>query len=127
MTIDPNNLSGTASLTFSEEFNGTSLNLQKWETGDPWLRASGSTNTANGEKQWYTNQTNADLAKLGNLTVAGGALTIQPKVADAATQAKIGGYDYTSGMITTDDSFSQTYGYFEMRADLAREAVALLF
>lgn len=31
---------------------------------------------------------------------------------------EVEGYDYTSGMLNTYSSFSQTYGYFEMRADM---------
>ncbi|WP_407819827.1 family 16 glycosylhydrolase, partial [Staphylococcus aureus] len=31
---------------------------------------------------------------------------------------EVEGYDYTSGMLNTYSSFSQTYGYFEIRADM---------
>ncbi|RVD47222.1 glycosyl hydrolase family protein, partial [Mesorhizobium sp. M2D.F.Ca.ET.140.01.1.1] len=36
----------------------------------------------------------------------------------------INNYEYTSGILTTHSSFSQTYGYFEMRADLPENAGA---
>jgi beta-glucanase (GH16 family) len=36
----------------------------------------------------------------------------------------INNYEYTSGILTTHDSFSQTYGYFEMKADLPENAGA---
>ena len=41
------------------------------------------------------------------------AAPTSPELVDA-----LGGYQYTSGLITTRESFQQTYGYFEMRADL---------
>ena len=37
-----------------------------------------------------------------------------------ALAPRLGGFRYTSGLVTTQPSFSQTYGYFEMRAKLPR-------
>jgi beta-glucanase (GH16 family) len=66
-----------------------------------------------------------------DLTVGGGAppepfvlkdgmlhLVAQP--APAALAAHLGGFRYTSGLITSQPSFAQAYGYFEMRAKLPR-------
>ncbi len=118
MAIDPNNLAGTASLTFSDEFNGQTLDKAKWGTGYPWGAANGSTNAGNGEAQWYVNADYAPTAGTGTYTVHNGALDIKEAPASAATQSLINGYQYTSGMVNTEKSFSQTYGYFEMRADI---------
>ncbi|WP_342152777.1 family 16 glycosylhydrolase [Methylorubrum sp. SB2] len=118
MAIDPNNLAGTASLTFSDEFNGQTLDTAKWGTGYPWGAANGSTNTSQGEAEWYINADYAPTAHLGTYTVANGVLDIKEAPADAATQALVNGYQYTSGMVNSEKSFSQTYGYFEMRADI---------
>ena len=116
--IDPNNLAGTATLTFHDEFSSGPLNTSVWGTGYPWGAANGSTNTGNNEAQWYINANYAPTAHLGTYTVHDGVLDIKEAPADAATQSLINGYKYTSGMINSADSFSQTYGYFEMRADI---------
>ena len=52
--------------------------------------------------------------------VKGGALEITAQPASAAVSKRIAGYRYTSGLVSTQPSFSQTYGYFEMRARLPR-------
>ncbi len=97
MAIDPNNLAGTASLTFSDEFNGQTLDKAKWGTGYPWGAANGSTNAGNGEAQWYVNADYAPTAGTGTYTVHNGALDIKEAPASAATQSLINGYQYTSG------------------------------
>jgi serralysin len=50
-----------------------------------------------------------------------GTLTI---TAAKSASSEIFGYHYTSGMISTAQSFAQTYGYFEMRAELPTTAGA---
>jgi beta-glucanase (GH16 family) len=52
-------------------------------------------------------------------SVASGILTIKAIPADAQTTKAVGSWaKYTSGLITTQFSFSQVYGYFEIRAKL---------
>jgi beta-glucanase (GH16 family) len=53
-------------------------------------------------------------------TVSDGALTITTDRAPADLVPQLGGFRYVSGLISTQPSFSQTYGYFEMRAKLPR-------
>ncbi|TXN72176.1 glycoside hydrolase family 16 protein, partial [Methylobacterium sp. WL8] len=128
MAIDPNNLSATATLTFSEEFdafetwNGTTgldtIGAPQWSTK---IRATG-TLPYNDESQYYVAGPDGAAAAGNTLPnpfhVADGALTIAAAPADPSIQGSLEGQTYTSGMITTYHEFSQTYGYFEMRAEL---------
>ncbi|MEE8630485.1 MULTISPECIES: hypothetical protein [Methylobacterium] len=106
MAIDPNNLAGTATLTFSDEFRGQALDTAKWGTGYPWGAANGSTNTSQGEAEWYINADYAPTANLQTYTVHDGVLDIKEAPADAATQSLINGYHFTSGMVNSEKSFS---------------------
>jgi serralysin len=107
----------TAVLTFDDEFNSLSLwngTTGTWDTGS----GNGFSLTANGEQEWYINATYAPTASVQPWTVNNGIMTLTAAPASAAIQPLINGYQYTSGAITTSQSFSQTYGYFEMRAQL---------
>ena len=75
-------------LTFRDEFSGTSLDTSKWND-HIWYEAPSSTN---------------------DYGVSGGYLKIWPQ-ADANGEFK-------SRILTTAGKFSQTYGYFEMEAKL---------
>lgn len=57
---------------------------------------------------------------LNPFRIADGKLDIRFDKAPAALAPSLGGFQYTSGLITTQPSFSQQYGYFEMRAKLPR-------
>ena len=121
MTIDPNNLSGTAKLTFADEFNTLNLWDGKsgtWTTGDSWGNEKGFTLAGNGEQEWYINSTYAPTQNIKPWSVSDGVLNLTAQPTDDATKAIIGDHPYTSGQINTFNSFSQQYGYFEMRAQL---------
>jgi beta-glucanase (GH16 family) len=47
-----------------------------------------------------------------------GVLDLIAKRADPALQPEIGGYSYTSGLISSQPAFAQLYGYFEARVKL---------
>lgn len=57
---------------------------------------------------------------LNPFEVGDGKLSIRFDRAPARHRETLGGFRYVSGLITTEPSFSQTYGYFEMRAKLPR-------
>lgn len=89
-------------LTFSDEFNGSQLDSSKWHTTFPNNRRTTPTNQ---EKQWYVDDA---------CQVKGGLLKLVAKKSDLLA------FPFTSGMVASWGLFSQTYGYFEMRAKLPR-------
>jgi beta-glucanase (GH16 family) len=116
-------------LTFADEFNRFDRFANGhgvWRTvfkdgraGDPF---SLRTLAGNKELQLYVDP---DLPGLGGGSAAvnpfhvhDGVLDIVARPAPAALKAALGGHPYASGLITTQPSFAQTYGYFEMRAKL---------
>lgn len=89
-------------LVWQDEFDGTQLDLAKWQpqigTGCPSLCGWG-----NNELQYY---------RAENATVAGGFLTITAK------QEAFGGQSYTSARLRTRNLGDWKYGRFEMRAKM---------
>jgi beta-glucanase (GH16 family) len=103
-------------LTFSDEFNSFSRfngSSGNWKTEDYW---GNRTLGGNGEKQLYVDPEYKGLG-LNPFSIKDGALNIRAEKASASVKAAIG-YDYTSGMIISEQSFSQQYGYFEIRAQM---------
>lgn len=90
-----------------------------WKTeyyfGGRWL-------DRNGEEQFYVDEDYAgpsgDPLGIDPFSVEDGVLSIEARPADPAIQDQIDGQNYTSGLITSEAVFAQTYGYFEMRAQL---------
>lgn len=110
--------------TFSDDFNN--LNLWNGQSGT-WKTSfyfGDRTLSGNGERQYYMDANYSGDADhpLGvdpfNTTDHPGALEITAEKATSDVSAHIWGYQYTSGLITTEPSFSQQYGYFEMRAQM---------
>ena len=59
-------------------------------------------------------------AALDPFVIDNGVLEIIARPTPPGLTRALSGFRYTSGLITTQPSFSQTYGYFEMRAKLPR-------
>ena len=124
-------------LTFADEFSGK---LSVWDAESnpagvwrPDFGYQGSQGVgsyslvSNDEKQVYTSpyfrDHDGDFA--GPFTSnADGTLSITAKAVSPGEGGQLFGYNYTSGMISTAQSFAQTYGYFEMRAELPHAAGA---
>lgn len=120
-------------LAFADEFNSVSLydsktNSGTWSTTYNWGPENGAasiyarTSLNNGEKQIYVD---ANALVLGTtpvginpFKVTNGVLDITAAKTPDALKSQLFGYDYTSGLLTTEKTFSQTYGYFEIRAEL---------
>jgi beta-glucanase (GH16 family) len=98
MPIGP---AGPWTLTFQDEFDGSALNTDVWDT----KYADGS-RTNNDELEWYVDDDRVHV-------VSGGTLKLV-----ALDESSHGGYPYTSGMISSQNSFNQMYGYFEARMKL---------
>jgi beta-glucanase (GH16 family) len=121
MAIDPKNLPGTAVLTFHDEFDTLSLwngSSGTWNTNYWWSGQNGSTLEGNGEEEWYINHLYAPTSSVTPWTVESGILTLTADYADPSIRPFINNYQYTSGQIQSYYSFSQLYGYFEIRAKM---------
>jgi beta-glucanase (GH16 family) len=116
-------------LTFSDEFdsfrpyrNGQGVWRTVMRDGKPNSLTDLRTLPPNKELQIYVDQDIPGIAPhwatMNPFSVQNGVLQISARPAPAGTEAMLGGYRYTSGLITTQPSFSQAYGYFEMRARL---------
>jgi beta-glucanase (GH16 family) len=100
-------VAGTWTCTFDDEFNSDTLNRSEWlvqQTSNSGFRAG--------------NDCYMDSPQ--NVSVSGGILSLtavkQPSLFTCHSPS--GSYltQYTSGMVSTDNAFSQTYGVFEVRA-----------
>lgn len=131
VTINPNNLGGTAKLTFNDDFNSLSLwngSGGVWRTSPGYLTSNGSSLPSNGEQEWYINSNYGPTASVHPWTVSNGVLSLTAQHTDPAIRGYLGynepglpamgSYDFTSGFMTTASSFQQTYGYFEVSAKI---------
>ncbi|MDQ0321161.1 beta-glucanase (GH16 family) [Pararhizobium capsulatum DSM 1112] len=92
-----------------------------WDAKFPWAPESGGTLHTNGELQWYVNPAYEPTRSLNPFSVQNGILTISAERTPQGMEQEVGGRTYTSGMLTTHSSFAQTYGYFEIRADMPND------
>ncbi len=118
-------------LTFSDEFDGGSLNPDKWATeygfdtycivDDPPLPGTPTycNRSNNDEKEWYVDE---------SPYVEDGVLKLVASINDCSGDGlpdrsyapyTCANFPYLSGMVSTHDRFSQLYGYFEARIKLA--------
>ena len=92
-------------MTWNDEFDGDSLDQDKWRIdigngfydGDEWIEGLG-----NNELQSYQED---------NVYIEDGKLVLEAR--EETVSDDKGTYDYTSGKVLTDESFSQAYGRFE--------------
>ena len=111
------------SLSFSDEFTGSYLNTSVWGTKYWW---GGRTLASNGELQYFADrstqviQQNPDVDPFSISSdpkqAGDGILTI---TASPSPDTRLtDGLPYVSGLINTYGTFSQTYGYFEISAQV---------
>ncbi|WP_334161340.1 family 16 glycosylhydrolase [Phenylobacterium sp.] len=120
--------------TFADDFDGLSLRDPESAPAGTWRTEYGYQGTqgvgsytlvSNDEKQIYTSpyfrDHAGDFAETPFAVNGDGTVSIWAR---PSSNPEIFGYGYTSGLLSTQASFSQTYGYFEMRADLPDAAGA---
>jgi len=120
-------------MTFHDEFDSLSLWDPKsgqgvWKTNYQWNAQTGTyswqsrTLTPNHEQQIYVdpNYAGKGTTPLGinPFAITNGELTIHAGKTPTSALSALNNYQYTSGLLTTEKSFSQTYGYFEIKAEL---------
>jgi beta-glucanase (GH16 family) len=109
-------------LTFADEFNTFDRRLVGSSTGT-WGTSFGEgvVRSLNDEKEIYVEPefkgTSSQALGINPFSVKNGILTITAEPVKPEHDPYID-KPYTSGMITTQATYSQLYGYFEMRADL---------
>ena len=86
----------------------------RWDTK---FHFGGRTLATNGELELYVDPEFLGLG-LNPFSSDGGPLAITADRTPAGLQGKLAGQPYVSGLLTTEHSFAQTYGYFEIRARL---------
>ncbi len=111
----PLGVTGSWTCTFDDEFNGTSLDTNLWT---PQLTATSG---------YMSGETACFVDTPQNISVSGGSLHLTAlQTAAPFSCARRGGQfttQETSGMITTYQKFSQTYGAFEIRAEVSASTV----
>jgi beta-glucanase (GH16 family) len=113
--------------TFTSDFSKGPLDPKIWRNT---FYFNDRVLNSNGEREYYMNQGYTGDGKYlapdgtNNLGIdpfsflPGGVLRITADKSDPAKSAHYWGYPYTSGLITTEDSFSQTYGRFVAKMKL---------
>lgn len=111
------------SLTFSDEFTRAYLDTSVWNTKYWW---GGRTLASNGEMQYFADRSTAVVQQVPSVdpfTISAdpgeagdGILTITAR--PSPDLGLTDGLPYVSGLINTHGTFSQTYGYFEISAQV---------
>lgn len=115
--------------TFNDDFNTFSTYDGKggtWLTRYEWSGDAAYTLATNAESHLYVDPTFKGItgkeasASLGlnPFSLDDGDLVITARPIDPSLAANMGTYRFTSGMISNEAVFSQTYGHFEIKADL---------
>jgi beta-glucanase (GH16 family) len=87
-------------LVWSDEFSGTSLDLNSWNQ-----EIGNNNGWGNNELEYYTNSTKNTFVSNGNLIIE-------------ARKEAISGFNYTSGRMTTQNKKTFTFGRIDIRAKL---------
>jgi len=118
------------SQTFADDFDALSLDLEDgkskgvWRTNFGYGGVHSRTLPNNGELQVYSDRlfagTGTASLNIDPFRLAGGKLEIIAEPLKEDLRQFAWGLSYSSGLLTTKASFSQTYGLFEIRAKLPK-------
>lgn len=110
---------GDLRMVFEEQFERLDLRTPDHPDGrwDTRFHFGGRTLPTNGELELYVDPEFLGLG-LNPFAAGPGALTISADRAPRDLLGKLDGHPYISGLLTSQHSFAQTYGYFEIRARL---------
>jgi beta-glucanase (GH16 family) len=101
-------------VTFEDNFDSASLDTNKWITGYYWGKAlMNETYSLEGEKQLFRDA-NVEVRD-SSLRIVTRAEKVRGKVWNPTWGFREKQFDYTSGMISTGQSFRQQYGRFEAK------------
>lgn len=100
-------------LIFSDEFNGSAIDADKWNTAYQW----GDDLVINDELQYYVDIQNAPDFAYNPFSFDGESLVITAIETPAELIAAANNQAYLSGVLTTSDKFDMTFGYIEARID----------
>ncbi|TYL87162.1 Ig-like domain-containing protein, partial [Bradyrhizobium cytisi] len=119
--------------TFGDDFNSLSAGQDPhltWKTSYAWSGVASY--TLSGEQEVYVDPSFTGLPgtqassplDLNPFSIQNGHLVITAAPIPSSDAAYVGNHQFSSGVITTENSFVQTYGYFEMKASLPGTAGA---
>jgi serralysin len=118
----PMNPASLGAVTYSEDFNNPATIAANFTTnyGYAGTGLNSFTLPKNAEQEIYTSASfqgtsNAPLG-LNPFSFSNGVLTISAQPVTAAESSQMWGYHYSSGLL--ESNYAQTYGYFEIRAEL---------
>jgi beta-glucanase (GH16 family) len=110
----------SSNLTFADEFN--TLSVWNGSTGtwqySYWWSPGGYTDPPS-MTNWWVGWNQVSSGVPNPFSVNNGILTNNFMPTPASALPSVGNTPFLSGLLTTYPSFAQTYGYFEMRAQLA--------
>ena len=108
-----------SALVFEDQFSDLRLWDGKSGVWQPILPWGGRTIPGNRERQFYVDSRidPPEIAGLSPFTLDQG-LVISARPIPASARSLTAGLSYASGLLTTAHAFSQTYGYFEIRAKI---------
>lgn len=98
-------------MAFSDEFEGTSLDLERWTDQSGAEADNGRGNKDNKQLEWN---------QAANCAVGGGELTMTAR-REGATSPSGESYDWTSCLISSTPAYGFRYGYVEERAVLPQQ------